>query len=521
MYRVLYRKYRPSAFADVWGQPQVTDILKKQIKTGRLSHAYLFTGSRGIGKTTCAKILAKAVNCLHPVDGDPCNQCEICRGIDDETIHEVVEMDAASNNGVGDVRDLQERLAFPPTQCKYRVYIIDEVHMMTGNAFNALLKTLEEPPPNVLFILATTEVHEIPATIISRCQRMDFKRISAEDIAGRLEEIALSESSDIEHNAGLLIGRLSDGGMRDAVSLLDQCLARSREVTEDIVRETAGLAGHEHLVALSRAINAGDGASVMTQLGELYAMSKDMLRLCEELVSYYRSLMIINSVSKPEELIIVTGEQLNELREDAKTYSLSRIMLLIDRLQEALEHMSRGANRRTELELALLKCCRIEDNTQQKNAAIPSNVEQRLSALERAVKSGGTIRREKPAATPPVASSAIIELSDKAVAYDRWNEIMAELEKTSTPLFSVLNGAKGYTSDRYMLIETTEMGADLMRQPTSREILKKIILDKTGIDYKIGPYRPSSSSGESKQADISQELLERLERSGVTVNKED
>ena len=517
MYKVLYRKYRPSDFSDVYGQPQVTEILRKQVKTGRLAHAYLFTGSRGIGKTTCARILAKAVNCLNPVDGGPCNRCEICRGIDDETIHEVVEMDAASNNGVGDVRDLQERLAFPPTRAKYRVYIIDEVHMMTGNAFNALRKTLEEPPEHVLFILATTEAHEIPATILSRCQRMDFRRIPAETIADRLIEIAHSESSDIERDAALLIGRIADGGMRDAISLLDQCLARSREVTEDTVRETAGLAGHEHLRRLSQSVCARDGAAVITQLGELHAMSKDMLRLCEELVSYYRSLMIISSVQKPEGLIIATAEQLRELREDAKTYSIGRIMNVIDTLQDALEHMGRGSDRRTELELALLRLCREGEHSETQR--IPENIEQRLANLENAVKNGVPAAPKK-AAPPPLspADAMIAELSDRAEPYAKWNDIIAKLEKTSPALFAALNGSKAYTADNFMLIKTTDYGTELLRQPTSKEVLHSVIVEATGTEFRIGPYRPSSDT-KAEQKSPASVLLERVERSGVEVNK--
>ena len=521
MYKVLYRKYRPAVFSDVFGQPQVTDILKKQIKTGRLAHAYLFTGSRGIGKTTCARILAKAVNCLHPVDGDPCNECEICRGIEDETIHDVVEMDAASNNGVNDVRSLQETLAFPPARAKYRVFIIDEVHMMSREAFNALLKTLEEPPENVLFILATTEAHEIPATILSRCQRMNFRRIPAEVIAERLTDIAHSEHSDIDRAAALLIGRIADGGMRDAISLLDQCLAREREVTEETVRRTAGLAGQEHLAALSGDIREKNSAGVIVRLGELHAMSKDMLRLCEELISYYRSLMIISTVQQPEGLIIATGEQLAALREDAKNYTLPRILGIIDALQDALERMGRGADRRTELELALLRICR-ETSESTEKAAVPPDLERRLAELEKAVRSGAVQPAPKKAAAPdlPQATQKIVELSDKAKPFTQWSDIIALLEKKNTSLFAVLNGSHGFIADDYILIRTTDYGIELLRLPTPRENLKSVITEVTGRQFKIGPYRPSADT-KAEERSPSDALVERLEKSGIDINNTD
>ena len=261
MYKVLYRKYRPQYFADVVGQPQVTVTLKNELMRGRIAHAYLFTGSRGTGKTTCAKILARAVNCLHPKDGDPCGECEICRGLEDGSILDVVEIDAASNNGVDSIRSLIEESNFTPATARYRVYIIDEVHMLSVAAFNALLKTLEEPPPHVIFILATTEVHKLLPTILSRCQRFDFKRIAPEDIAGRLEDVAQRENAQLDHDAALLIARVADGALRDALSLLDQCLGRDRHVTLDIVNQTAGVAARDYLAALAQDIVHQDPAA--------------------------------------------------------------------------------------------------------------------------------------------------------------------------------------------------------------------------------------------------------------------
>ncbi len=521
MYRVLYRKYRPSSFADVWGQPQVTTILKRQIVSGKLAHAYLFTGSRGIGKTTCAKILAKAVNCLHPIDGDPCNECEVCRGIDGEMIHEVVEMDAASNNGVGDVRDLQERLVFPPTNTKYRVYIIDEVHMMSDAAFNALLKTLEEPPEHVIFILATTEVHELPATILSRCQRLDFRRISAEDISGRLEEIAAAEGCSVDHDAALLIARVADGGMRDAVSLFVQCLARDSHVSEDIVRDAAGLAGSEHIFVLSDSICERDAAGVLVQLDRLHRLSKDMLRLCEELISHFRSLMIINTVSNPEELIVATTEQLSKLKAEAGRYSLDRVMYIIDTLQSALENMGRGAHRRTEIELALLRICREQENERSNaDGRQVAELEKRLRALENAVREGVAARPAVPSVQQPAvvitAKSAAVELSDRAEPFAQWSSVMEKLEQKNMALFSMLSGSKAYIADDCCLIDASDLAKDMLRQPTARVLLREILTDITGKNYRLGGYTPSAGLPEHTESPLDS-MLEKARQAGVSV----
>ena len=283
LYQVLYRKWRPQKFDDVSGQPQVTQTLKNEVKNGRINHAYLFTGSRGTGKTTCAKILAKAVNCLNPQNGEPCCECEICRGIDDGSILDVVEMDAASNRGIDDIRGVIDEAQFTPAKAKYRVYIIDEVHMLTDQAFNALLKTLEEPPEHVIFILATTEVHKLPSTILSRCQRFDFNRISPEYICERLKYVAENENASIDDDAAMMISAISDGAMRDALSLMDRCLGISADITTDVVRNCAGLAKKDYLFELSTACINKNTSKALEVLSELHKESKDMARLCDEL----------------------------------------------------------------------------------------------------------------------------------------------------------------------------------------------------------------------------------------------
>ena len=324
----------------------------------------------------------------------------------------------------------------------------------------------------------------------------------------------------VDRDAALLIGRIADGGMRDAISLLDQCLARNREVTEETVRQTAGLAGQEHLTALSELICARDSAGVIVRLGELHAMSKDMLRLCEELISYYRSLMIINTVQKPEGLIIATVEQLARLREDAGKYTLQRIMGIIDTLQDALERMGRGADRRTELELALLRICRSQERTETQ-AAVPPDLERRLRELEAAVSSGAVQAAPKKAvreAPPP--NRKIVELSDKAQPFARWSDIMSVLEKSCQGLFAALNGSRGYISDNYILIKTTDCGTDIINLPTSKQALHNAFAEVLGRDYSIGPYRPSADM-KAEERSPSAALVERLEKSGIDINNSD
>ena len=353
MYRALYRKWRPQRFEDVVGQRAIVTALKNQITANRVGHAYLFTGVRGTGKTTCAKIFAKAVNCLHPVNGDPCGECEICKGIDNGSILDVVEMDAASNNGVDDIRDLRDETAYTPSACKYKVYIIDEVHMLSTAAFNALLKTLEEPPAHVIFILATTEIQKVPATILSRCQRYDFTRIGPGDIARRVEYIAGEEKLELSPDGAELIARLADGALRDALSILDTCAGVTAKIDADVVRRMAGVTDRSYLFRISDALEAQDGATALAQLAQLRQQSVDVKRLTEELIAHYRALMLaalpggqslLSGVSPEEEaLYLEKGPQLGQ-REAIRA---------IRALGSALEHMTRGSDQRIELELAL------------------------------------------------------------------------------------------------------------------------------------------------------------------------
>ena len=353
MYRALYRKWRPQRFEDVVAQRGIVTALRNQVASGRVGHAYLFTGVRGTGKTTCAKIFAKAVNCLHPKDGDPCGECEICKGIDNGSILDVVEMDAASNNGVDDIRDLRDETAYTPSACHYKVYIIDEVHMLSTAAFNALLKTLEEPPAHVIFILATTEIQKVPATVLSRCQRYDFTRIGPEDIAQRVEYIAGQEGLELTTDGAELISRLADGAMRDALSILDTCAGVTAKIDADVVRRMAGVTDRSYLFRISDALEAQDGAAALAQLAALRQQSVDVKRLTEELIAHYRALMLAALPGGQSLLSGVSPEEEAQYLEKGPQLGQREAVRAIRTLGNALEHMTRGSDQRIELELAL------------------------------------------------------------------------------------------------------------------------------------------------------------------------
>ena len=403
MYRALYRKWRPQRFEDVVGQRAIVTALKNQITANRVGHAYLFTGVRGTGKTTCAKIFAKAVNCLHPVNGDPCGECEICKGIDNGSILDVVEMDAASNNGVDDIRDLRDETAYTPSACKYKVYIIDEVHMLSTAAFNALLKTLEEPPAHVIFILATTEIQKVPATILSRCQRYDFTRIGPEDIARRVEYIAGEEKLELSPDGAELIARLADGALRDALSILDTCAGVTAKIDADVVRRMAGVTDRSYLFRISDALEAQDGATALAQLAQLRQQSVDVKRLTEELIAHYRALMLaalpggqslLSGVSPEEEaLYLEKGPQLGQ-REAIRA---------IRALGSALEHMTRGSDQRIELELALFGL----SEPPQQPQAVPVQAAPRAAAQPAAPQPFASATAVQPFASAPISQPAI------------------------------------------------------------------------------------------------------------------
>ena len=534
MYQVLYRKYRPKVFSDVYGQDHVTSTLKNEIKNGRVSHAYLFTGSRGTGKTTCAKILAKAVNCEHNVDGEPCNECEVCKGLDNGSIYDVVEIDAASNNGVDNIRELRDETNYAPSRGKYRVYIIDEVHMLSTGAFNALLKTLEEPPAHVIFILATTEVHKLPATILSRCQRFDFKRIQPETMAVRLKEVAGLEGLNLDDDAAVLIARIADGALRDGLSILDQCAGRSKEINSDLVSEVAGLAGREAMYKLSDCIANSDSNTAMSIISDLYQNSFDMERLCVEMINHFRNFLVAKTVRKSRELIICTDDEYNTILEASKGFTVESIVFALDLFQNTLVTIKGGASARIEVEMAFIKLC--EPKMDESIASLLD----RVSKLENAIKSGVKVQptqtavpapkeeyvpKEEPkpqpkaeptpvpmpepepapveeeppvqeqqpvVETPPVEHKTAPPVANpnETVEFTQWGDFMDVLHRTNIPLFGVLSGSKGYVRGEFFLLDSPNPAVrDFIKLPIHSKSIKAALLEVTGVHFKLGLFK--------------------------------
>lgn len=554
MYQVLYRKYRPKVFADVYGQEHVTSTLKNEIKENRIAHAYLFTGSRGTGKTTCAKILAKAVNCENSVDGEPCNECEVCKGLDSGTIYDVVEIDAASNNGVDNIRDLREEANYTPSRGKYRVYIIDEVHMLSTGAFNALLKTLEEPPAHVIFILATTEVHKLPATILSRCQRFDFKRIQPETMSVRLKQVAQLEGMELDDDAAILIARIADGALRDGLSILDQCAGRSKKIDSALVSEVAGLAGREALYKLTDCICTQNSSSAMTVISELYQNSYDMERLCVEMINHLRNFLIVKTVKDSRGLIICTDDEYNSIILSAENFTLENVIFALDLFQDALTKIKTGANARVELEMAFVKLCEPKLDVN-----IDSLVD-RISKLERAVNRGVNVSQQpavvegaKPVVVenkqevkaekaveeikndtlPPITSSKpsiepkvpqgknetavnktqqTVNTDDSNTQYEfeHWGDFMDVIHKQNIALFGVLAGSRGYIRGEYFLIDSPNPTIiQFLKTPTYSKAIKQALYDVTGQSFKLGIFKKKAT--DAPKRDLLEDLIHQAE----------
>ena len=554
MYQVLYRKYRPKVFADVYGQEHVTSTLKNEIKENRIAHAYLFTGSRGTGKTTCAKILAKAVNCENSVDGEPCNECEVCKGLDSGTIYDVVEIDAASNNGVDNIRDLREEANYTPSRGKYRVYIIDEVHMLSTGAFNALLKTLEEPPAHVIFILATTEVHKLPATILSRCQRFDFKRIQPETMSVRLKQVGQLEGMELDDDAAILIARIADGALRDGLSILDQCAGRSKKIDSALVSEVAGLAGHEALYKLTDCICTQNSSSAMTVISELYQNSYDMERLCVEMINHLRNFLIVKTVKDSRGLIICTDDEYNSIILSAENFTLENVIFALDLFQDALTKIKTGANARVELEMAFVKLCEPKLDVN-----IDSLVD-RISKLERAVNRGVNVSQQpavvegaKPVVAeskqevkaekaveeikndtvPPITSSKpsiepkalqgkketavnkpqqTVNTDDSNTQYEfeHWGDFMDVIHKQNIALFGVLAGSRGYIRGEYFLIDSPNPTIiQFLKTPTYSKAIKQALYDVTGQSFKLGIFKKKAT--DAPKRDLLEDLIHQAE----------
>lgn len=504
-YRALYRKWRPPDFDDVRGQDGITDILKYEVANNKLSHAYLFCGSRGTGKTSCAKILAKAVNCENPKNGNPCNRCEACRSIDAGVATDVIEMDAASNNGIGDVRDMQDEIAFTPAILKYRVYIIDEVHMMSTQAFNALLKTLEEPPTYVIFILATTEYNKLPTTIVSRCQRFDFKRISNDVISERLLELSRSEGIDITEDAARVIARISRGGMRDAISLLELCAGAHKKIDEELVFATVGGGNKESAYKLIDAIASSDYSTVYGIVDDVVMKSGDLSVFWQEIIDSYRDVLVVKNSPKAKKYLDLTESEYNVLTAISSKLSMSKLSYHVSLLEGAMADMQRAFNsKRSIAEIALTRMC------DPKATVSIEALAERVDALEKElamIKLGATpivTASSQPAqsiskATPepeievipsepkPQSSNLDSQPNDESqyfepVLYSRWGEVISRIGEVKRSLSAGLSGAVVHkvSSNSYSMKMNEFFAKKISSSETDTAIIKGVIAQIEG-----------------------------------------
>ena len=562
MYRALYRKYRPRRFEDVVGQTAIVTALCNQVRTGHIGHAYLFTGTRGTGKTTCAKIFAKAINCPHPAEnGDPCGQCEICRGIDEGSVLDVTEMDAASNNGVDNIRDLRDETVYTPSLCRYKVYIIDEVHMLSQGAFNALLKIMEEPPAHVVFILATTEIHKVPATILSRCQRYDFRRIAPEDIASRVEWVAGQEGIQITQPAAALIARLADGALRDALSILDTCAGVGGEVDEARVQQMAGVTDRGYLFGISQLVARQDAAGVLGEVARLRQSSVDMKRLCEELIAHYRNLMLA-ALPGGEALLSGVSPQEEERYRQEKEVSQEDAIRAIRVLGDCLEKMGRGTDPRVELELALFGLCSPEvapapaaapaapgpapepfrrsapaqSPAQPQEGWAPAMPSPAPSGQEKAAplpwadpsQAAGQPAPQPapqedpaPAPQPAPAPKKAPRPAFPAGPFVPWAQVLELLPGRSKMLFAYLRQSRAYFDGKRVLIDGGDTFRDYIRaDKDAQNLIKDLIQEVTGTRCPIGPYQPPQTEDASPARDL-EATVQHLQAQGVEVVIED
>ena len=479
MHQALYRKYRPRTFKEVCGQKHITDVLSYEVAKGRCSHAYLFCGSRGTGKTSCAKILAKALNCLSPVDGSPCLECDACREIDAGLATDVTELDAASNNGVDQIRSICEEAAYTPAVLRKKVYIIDEVHMLSTGAFNALLKTIEEPPEHVVFILATTELNKVPATIVSRCQRFDFRRLSIRDISARLEYIAECENISLEKDAALLLARQAQGGMRDAIGLLELCAAGGADVTAARVSELLGLSGYDRATRTFDCVKQGDMAGLFSVVSEVYGGSQDISVFWQELISFARDMLVCKYSDDITAYLDITDTETEMLRGCAAKFSLAELIYHCRVLDEAMARMQRSPqNKRCTAELALLRMCRPElDNSTEALSA-------RIAKLEDAA-ALGTFTAPAVAAVP--AADGAKADTDRVSAGGSPTVYPAADNRYSAPKGAPPAAAEGAAVDASLRARSPAGEAENVRESAGRNKSEKSAINMT----EVSPARPA------------------------------
>ena len=578
-YIVSARKYRPATFDSVVGQSALTTTLKNAVKSGKLAHAYLFCGPRGVGKTTCARIFAKAINCMHPTaDGEACNECESCRAFNEQRSYNIFELDAASNNSVENIKSLMDQTRIPPQVGRYKVFIIDEVHMLSTSAFNALLKTMEEPPEHVIFILATTEVQKVPATILSRCQRYDFQRITASDIAGRLLYVAGEEKIDLDPGAAELIGRLADGAMRDALSILDTCAGVSNTVDEALVRRMAGVTDRQYLFEISDAIARGDSVTALQEIAQLRQQSVDMRRLCMELAGHYRNLMLC-ALPGGEKLLTGTSPEEEAAYTARKDFPQRDAVRAINAFGSALEKMARGTDQRIELELAVFSLTQPETVTvQQAVPAVVSAAAQPFAAAQptqtytvppvvqqSAAPSGQNYPVPpvvQPSSVPPVQTQAAANTEEGEPAFlqpelpplepqpqqaaaqpapapkksrprptepagpiqpfPQWSAVLELMAESDPLLISFLQGTRAYFDGRRVLFECSDAFRDYIRKnkDVSKQI-KELIYQVTHQSYSIGPYEKPQEKDDGQPVVSVDDTIKQMQAMGVDVQIEE
>ncbi len=531
MYQALYRKWRPASWEDVVSQPHITTTLRNQIKEGKTAHAYLFTGSRGTGKTTCARIFAKAINCKDPKDGSPCGECEMCRLFENESLVDIIEIDAASNTGVDDIRELRESTAYTPESCKYKVYIIDEVHMLSTSAFNALLKILEEPPEYVKFVLATTEIHKVPVTIVSRCQRFDFRRILPEDIKSRLLYIADNEDFTLTDSAAELVAKLADGGMRDALSLLDQCIAYSKDVDLDTVSAAAGIAERDYLFKLLECFADKDAVTAIDIIAQLYDRSKDMQRLVDELISQMRNVMLARSV-KSDSAFVCLPDEIERIRKIAEKLDTQRILQMLDILQNCSERLMRVTAKRVEIEMCVVRLC---GNDVGGSKAVTSStvsdseiaaLRNRIAALEKALKNG-VVKQDTPVKEEPLVPQEHAPIEEPKVDLSKlkpedfspmaeWKDILDELSQRDAATAGFLAGSNAFVYENVvLLVVDNDFFLKMFKETKCAATLSQILTERFGKQFAIR-VRSAKNVVPGEDSPVNK-LLQRAQGSDVAV----
>ena len=518
-YRALYREWRPRDFSHMVGQNAIIETLRNQVVSGRIAHAYLFCGSRGTGKTSTAKILAKAINCLHPLNGDPCGECENCRRADNDETLDMIEIDAASNNGVDEIRELRDTVKYPPQYGNYKVYIIDEVHMLSTSAFNALLKTLEEPPAHIVFILATTEPQKLPETILSRCQRFDFGRIPISQITGRLKEAAEGSGAEVSDGALMLIARAADGGMRDALSILDMCLGYSDHVNETLVRNILGTSDNAFLFEFCDALSERDAGKAFLMIDRVMREGKDPAVFAKDICRHIRSLLIAKtSTDDPSVILDITKEEAAEYRRQSESITVSRLMKILDLYMSLETEMRYSSTPRLALENASLKSClRVDDPDEQAINDRISELEKRIDALTAQIQGGNVsftpalknapLQEEKPVANRPVSGAVSVTKASAAADTNVWKEVMSVIRQKDMTAWSFLSQGSpiGFRDGKYCWQANRKEGEQqfilALNKPERCQVISEALKNITGRDCVFAAVQRDSAPASDNSSD--------------------